>query len=189
MLRMKCANLILAVVWGAALAVNAIAAPLTIDFQQSKIQVAVSSTIDSFVGHLDKFESAIDCDPKDALPAKADVTFDFANLKTGNPDRDATMLGWLAYATNPMASFHLSGWKQTGTTNVASGRLTIHGVSKAVEMPTLVTHEGTKWEISGQVTLDYRDFNLPKIRKALVLTVDPKLVVTFRLVGQLSPSK
>jgi hypothetical protein len=32
--------------------------------------------------------------------------------------------------------------------------------------------------------LDYRDFQLPVIRKALVLTVDPYLTVKFQLVGK-----
>ena len=35
----------------------------------------------------------------------------------------------------------------------------------------------------------HRDFNLPKIRKMLVLVVDPHLTVTFHLVGKLPAAK
>ena len=65
----------------------------------------------------------------------------------------------------------------------------IHGVTQEVQMPVTVTHTGSIWDISGQTTLDYRDFKLSKIRKALVLTVNPKVRVTFHLVGRLAVPK
>ena len=165
------------------------AGTLEIEPQKSKIEVAVHSTIDSFVAHLDKYQANVDCDPAVPLPADADLSFDFADLKTGNPDRDTAMLKWLAYDANPMGIFHLTGWSQSGTTNIAFGQLTIHGVSVAVQMPATVTHDGTTWDISGQATFDYRDFKLSKIRKLFVLTVDPRLTVTFRLSGQVKASQ
>ncbi len=165
------------------------AGTLQIDPGQSKIEVAVHSTIDSFVAHLDKYQANVACDPAVPLPAKADLSFDFADLKTGNPDRDAAMLKWLAYDQNPRGTFHLTGWSQAGTTNIASGQLTIHGVSVPVQMPATVTHDGTTWDISGQTTFDYRDFQLSKIRKLFVLTVDPRLTVTFHLSGQVKASQ
>jgi len=36
---------------------------------------------------------------------------------------------------------------------------------------------------------DYRDFQLPLIRKVMVLTVDPHLTVQFHLVGKAEPSR
>ena len=179
-------NVALLTVGFAALALTASAATLEIDPQQSKIEVAVSSTIDSFVAHLDKYQANVDCDWLVPLPAKADVSFNIADLKTGNADRDAAMLKWLEYDTNPTATFHLTGWSQTGTTNIASGQLSIHGVSVAVQMLVVVTHAGSTWDISGQTTFDYRDFKLTKIRKALFLTVDPHLTVKFHLSGKIT---
>jgi len=186
---MKYLNVALLAVGFVARAITASAASLEIDPQQSKIEVAVSSTIDSFVAHLDKYEATVDCDSSVPLPAKADVNFNFADLKTGNTDRDAAMLKWLEYDANPTATFHLTGWSQAGTTNIASGQLTIHGVSTAVHMPAVVTHTGTTWNISGQTTFDYRDFKLSKIRKALFLTVDPHLTVKFHLSGKITAAQ
>ena len=90
---MKYLNVILLVATLATVALNSRAATLEIDPQQSKIEVVVSSTIDSFVGHLEKYRALVRCDSKAVLPAETDVSFDFTDLKTGNPDRDA--------ATNP----------------------------------------------------------------------------------------
>jgi polyisoprenoid-binding protein YceI len=174
--------LLIAILAGAAAA--AVAAPVEIDYQQSKIDVAVTATIDSFVGHLNKYEASVDPGSSTNQPAQAKVTFNFSDLKTGNTDRDAEMLKWLEYSTTPTASFALTGWKQSGTTNLATGELTIHGVKKAIEMPVTVKDTAGNWDIAGTADFDYRDFNLPKIRKMLVLVVDPHLKVSFHLVGK-----
>lgn len=172
-----------------ALAAAATASPLEIDSHQSKIAVSVSATAHSFAGQLQKYDARIECDAQAALPTKADVSFNFADLKTGNTSRDEAMLKWLEYTNSPTASFHLTGWKQNGATNIALGELTLHGVSKEIQMPAVIKHDGDAWDISGEAEFDHRDFKLSRIRKALILTVDPHLKVTFHLVGKLSDGK
>jgi polyisoprenoid-binding protein YceI len=169
----------------AALSSTVVAGLLEIDTQQSKFEVTVNATLHSFVCHLDRYDAAIDCHSDVTLPAKADFSFDFADLKTGNTNRDAAMLGWLGYDATPKASFHLTGWQQTGTNTVALGEIVMHGVHRTVQIPVTVKNDGETWEISGRFNLDHRDFDLPKIRKALLLTVNPSLKVKFHLVGRL----
>ena len=182
-LPMRLFNVLLLSATFAGFAATSGAASLEIDYKQSKIDVAVSSTIDSFVGHLDKYEAAVDCEAVTNLPTKAAVSFNFSDLKTGNTDRDAEMLKWLEYTANPKATFVLNSWQQSGTTNLAVGELTIHGVKKVIQMPVVATNTKGAWDISGEANFDYRDFNLPKIRKMLMLVVDPHLKVTFHLIG------
>ena len=38
--------------------------------------------------------------------------------------------------------------------------------------------------IDGKVSMDYQNFSLPIIRSMAVMTVDPKLVVRFHVVGK-----
>jgi polyisoprenoid-binding protein YceI len=173
----------------AALVMSLNAAPLELDASQSKVEVAVSCTADSFVGHLEKFQATIECDPAAPLPSKADVSFSFGDLKTGNQDRDAAMLKWLEFDSTPTASFHLTNWGTSGGTNMARGELKIHDVTVALQMPVVVQHDANAWDVSGQAVIDYKDFKLPKIRKALVLTVHPKLKVKFHLVGKIDTVK
>lgn len=169
------------------LALNcALAEKLSLDSQQSKIQVAVSATIDSFVAHLAKYQVSIDCATNSELPDKAEVSFDFKDLKTGNPNRDQAMLKWLDHSATPSCNFVLTGWKTVGATNFAAGTITIHGIKKKVEMPVSVERSGNHCDISGTANLNYQDFNLPIVRKMLLLTVDPHLNVSFHLVGTLS---
>jgi polyisoprenoid-binding protein YceI len=186
---MKLFNVVLITVTFAGLAARTGAAPLELDQHQSKIEVAVSATIDSFVGHLEKYSATVDCEAATNLPTRAAVSFDFSDLKTGKPDRDAEMLKWLEYTTNPKATFALTRWQQSGTTNLAVGELTIHGVKKSIEMPVIAKNTGDNWDITGEADFDYRDFELPKIRKMLLLVVDPHLKVTFHLIGKLPAAK
>lgn len=161
---------------------------LSVDSKQSKIDVSVTATVDSFVGHLENYQANIDCSPTSSMPDKASVTFDFKDLKTGNPSRDTEMLKWLDYSTKPSCNFTLSNWKTVGTTNYAEGSITIHGVKKSLAMPVTVGQTGTNYIITGTADLNYRDFDLPIIRKMLLLTVDPHLHVSFHLVGTI-PAK
>jgi hypothetical protein len=47
-----------------------------------------------------------------------------------------------------------------------------------------VTHDGASWDIDGEAAINYEDYQLPHIRKALVFSVDPGLKVTFHVVGK-----
>jgi polyisoprenoid-binding protein YceI len=165
------------------------AAMLEVNHQESKITVAVVTSVHDFVGELGVYDASIHFDPGATLPDKASVSFDFKGLKTGSKGRDEDMLKWLKYAANPKATFHLTGWKQDGTNSVALGELTMHGVKQTIQMPAIVKQDANVCEITGTANLNYRDFELPVIRKVLLFSVDPHLTVKFHLNGRLSPAK
>lgn len=173
----------------ASLRVSAAGALLQIDQRQSKIEVAVSSTASSFTGRLETYQATIQCEPPQPLPTKADLTFDFKDLKTGAKGRDAHMLKWLQYSKNPTASFHLKGWKKDGSDSLALGELTIHGIQREIRIPVSVKRQSDEYDLDGAVGLDYRDFGLPLIRKALLFSVDPHLQIKFHLAGKLPAAR
>ena len=161
------------------------AGEMTVDSHESQIRVAVTATIDSFVGHLDKYQTQIDFAPNSPLPDKARVSFDFKDLETGNSNRDQAMLDWLDYTKDPTCQFTLKDWKTSDTTNLAEGTISIHGIKELIKMPVAVKHNGTHCEIKGTAKLDYHNFGLPTICKMLFLKVNPHLVVSFDLKGTL----
>lgn len=175
--------------WLTLMAAGGLAATLELDAQQSRISVAVATSVHDFTGTVEVFQNSISFDQRDGQPRKADVSFDFKDLKTGSKGRDRDMLKWLSRAANPKAHFHLTGWKQEGTNSIALGDLTLHGVTQSVQMPTAIKREEDKIEISGMAKLDYRDFKLPVIREMLMFSVDPHMVVTFQLKGVLVDKK
>lgn len=168
----------------AGLPVRGAAAGIDVDYARSRVEVGVKSTVDSFTGHLEKYAVSVEWPPSELLPAKARMSFDFADLKTGDTNRDSAMLKWLGHDSLPGGVFVLGGWRREGTTNLATGELTIHGVKREVSMPVVAGLTNGVWEVDGEAVLDYRDFGLPKIRKALVLTVNPRLRVRFHVVAK-----
>ena len=162
-----------------------LAALLQIDPGQSGIEVAVKSTAASFIARLEKYQAVIEFQSTQELPSKADLSFDFKDLKTGVQGRDSHMLHWLEYSKNPTASFHLKTWHVENGQAYAVGELTIHAVQREIRLPVVVKHQGETYDIQGSTELDHRDFGLPKIRQALLFTVDPHLKIKFHLVGRL----
>jgi len=158
----------------------------TIKLDRSKcyVDVDVKATVDSFTGHLDRYELAVPIDArgkiKDAL-----LQFKFADLKTGKPERDQAMLEWLGSA-DAAGSFDLGllALAPDGQ-GQASGKLTFHGETQLVEFPVHVDVKDGAYTVTGKTTIDYRNWGLKKIRKFGVMTVDPEVTIRFQFVGAL----
>ena len=156
---------------------------LTVDKEHTRIEVAVHATVDSFVGHLAAYQASVAVAPDSGRIERAEVRFQFADLKTGKADRDAKMLAWEESGKFPDGVFVLTALQpRTGGQYDAQGRLTLHGVQRAIAFPvSLSTDHQKTYTVDGEARIDTREFNLPIIRMALVLKVDPVVVVRFHL--------
>jgi polyisoprenoid-binding protein YceI len=72
----------------------------------------------------------------DPIDSKVEVTIDAASVNTGNPDRDAHVRSadFLDVEQFPTFEFHSTRVQPDGGGFVVSGDLTLHGVTKAVEL-------------------------------------------------------
>ena len=164
------------------LAVLAAERPLKVDKAKSFVDVDVSVTVGSFTGHLDDYDARVNVD--DAGKIKSAIfSFKFSDLKTGKPERDTEMIKWLG-GGEPDGRFEMGNLALTpdGQGQV-SGRLVFHGVTELIEFPINVSRADGVYTITGEATIDYRNWNLKKYRRALVLTVDPEVKIRFKLVG------
>ena len=152
-----------------------------IDKAGSFLDVDVDATID-FTAHLDAFDVKVKVDEAGKVKS-ATFGFKFADLKTGKPDRDADMLKWLG-GDSPEGRFEMGNLAVApdGQGQV-SGRLTFHGVTERVEFPVSVTKANGSYTITGETTLDYRNWKLKIIRKAFLFSVAPEVKVRFKLSG------
>lgn len=165
------------------LATQASGADLEIDQTRSRIQVDAKATGHPFTGNLEKYTAAASGDAGTNGPTKLSLTWDFNDLKTGDEKRDKEMIKWLG-GGKPMGSFSFTkSWTDGGKT-YAQGNLTIHGISKAISFPYSVKREGEWATIDGTAKMDYQNFSLPIIKSMVVMTVDPKLIINFHLVGK-----
>jgi polyisoprenoid-binding protein YceI len=164
-------------------AVSVRAADLKVDAERSWTKVYVSATGHSFTGTLKKFTARVSGDPATLKPNAASFEWNFADLDTNEPKRDAQMLQWLEHGKSPNGSFRMSkSWVDQENRTWLQGTLRIHSISKQVAFPIEALKSGDRVKIDGQVWIDYRNFNLPVIRKAII-SVDPKLRVSFHLEG------
>jgi polyisoprenoid-binding protein YceI len=161
-------------------------ASVQVDASRSRIEVDAKATGHSFAGSLGKYAIKVEGDAVSHQPSALDLTWDFTDLKTGDEKRDKEMIKWLGGGT-PKGSFtFVKSWDEKPGGGNAQGTLILNGVSKSVYFPYTVTVDGDWVTIDGKVSLDYQNFKLPLIRAMVVMTVDPKLVVRFHLVGKIS---
>ncbi|MBA4136866.1 MAG: hypothetical protein C0518_06075 [Opitutus sp.] len=160
---------------------------LKIDRSKSYVDIDVEATLHKFTGRLERYELTIPVDAsgkiKDAL-----LKFKFTDLKTGNGERDEAMLHWLGGGT-PEGSFDLGLLALTPDgQGQASGKLMFNGQTHLVELPVNVRAQDGTYTITGQATIDYRNWGLKIFRKFGVAKVDPEVTVRFQFVGDLPPS-
>jgi polyisoprenoid-binding protein YceI len=157
---------------------------VNIDADASRIGIAVRLSMGSFKGVLEKYDARIRIAPGEKFIGKAELDFDFADLKTGNKRRDKDMLEWMDYENHPKGSFRLEGLAAQGEQLEARGTVTLHGVSKPIAFPVTIAVEGERATAEGSVKLNFLDFDLKPIRKMLIITVKPEVTIDFHLEGR-----
>ncbi|WP_438480593.1 YceI family protein [Oleiharenicola lentus] len=154
---------------------------LKVDRSRSFIEVDVDATKD-FTARLDHYDLAVTFDAANKVKS-AVLTFKFTDLKTSDSKRDADMIAWLG-GGSPEGKFDLGNIAQVPNgQGQVSGRLSFHGAVERVEIPISFAREGNDFTITGETVIDYRNWNLPKIRKAMLFTVDPDVKVRFKISG------
>jgi len=161
------------------------AAELKIDKEKSRIQVDVKATGHSFTCNLNDYTAKASGDKTSAAPSAFSLSWDFADLGTGDEKRDKEMIKWLGGGKQTGAFSFTKGWSDGGGMTQAEGTLTVHGVSKTISIPYTVKREGDWLIIDGTAKMNYEDFSLPIIRTMALMTVDPKLTVRFHLTGEI----
>lgn len=160
------------------------AARLQCDPEQSRVEVLVKATVDSFTARLEQFEPEVTFGA-DGRVAAARIRFRFADLKTGKEKRDRAMHEWQQTATFPDGEFVLDTLApESGGQWRAQGRLTFHGRVQPLAFPVAVVTQGETCAIDGEAVVDTREFDLPVIRMMGLLKVDPLVRVRFHLQGK-----
>lgn len=179
---MKCLRLLVASVL-LPLALSAADRSLKIDKARSYVDVDVDATV-NFTARLENYDPVFTVDAAGKIKS-ATLAFNFADLKTGKTDRDAKMIEWLGGGT-PEAKFEVGiiAIAPDGQGQV-TGKLTFHGQTSRVEFPVNTTKTDGTYTITGEASLDYREWGLKVIKTAFVLKVDPIVKIRFKFTGTL----
>ena len=180
------ARCLFALVFGLALAGRAAAAekPLTIDAAQSRVDIVVKASMDSFTGQLNRYEATLTADAEGKI-AGFRLAFQFLDITTGKESRDKAMHKWQETDKHPDGTFVLASLTPAAEGGfTAFGRLTFHGVTRELKFPVTIARDGPRYAIDGEAALDTREFGLPVIRMLALLKVDPIVRIRFHLQAQ-----
>ena len=174
-------------------ALRAAETSLTVDLAHSRIEYAVTATVDSFTGKLDAYSLDLAVDPAAVGGIHhATLRFHFSDLHSGNDKRDRQMHEWQDTPRFPEASFTLSALEPATTPGrfTARGQFIFHGITRELACPLAISNSTDGlWVIDGEARVDTRDFGLPIIRKFALLKVDPLVVVKLHLQARAAPAK
>lgn len=169
------------------LAAWAVPQELVVDAAQSRVEIVVKATVDSFTGRLDAYRAEITVDG--GRVTGATLSFHFKDVHTGKGGRDEAMLEWQETVKHPDGVFTLAELKPADDGRFkARGTLVLHGVSREIVFPVSVITDRMLYAIDGVALLDTQDFGLPVIRKFGLLKIDPVVKVRFHLQGAVAKS-
>lgn len=115
---------------------------------------------------------------------KADFSFNLKDLDTGINARNRKMLNWLDAEKHPRAEFKMTGAEKKRGKYFVKGSFELNGVSREIEIIFKISFRKDLITIDGETELYYTEFALPKI-KMLLLSVNPRLKITFHLEGKI----
>lgn len=168
-------------------AVAASASPVAFNMGSSRVDIAVTATIDSFVAKLQAFEVSATAEPRSGRIDTAVFRCKFDSIRTGDAGRDRDMNEWQQTSSFPDVVFTLAALEtDVSGRSVARGRLRFHGMERSVGFPISIATSGRSIAVDGEVSIDTRDYGLPVISKYLILKVDPTVHLRFHLQGIVS---
>jgi polyisoprenoid-binding protein YceI len=145
-----------------------IAGTWTIDPVHSDVSFTVRHMMVSRVrGHFTRFSGEIVTAPN-PLDSRVTVTIDLDSIDTANPQRDDDMrsANFLEIETHPEMTYRSTGIRQVGDHFVIEGELSLHGVTRPVELELEVNgftkdpFGGTRAGFSARTEIDRRDFGI-----------------------------
>ena len=121
------------------------------------------------MGGFNKFEGAFSHDADNPSASKANVTIDTSSLDTNHAERDTHLRGeeFLDVDNHPTITFTSTGYSGDGSSGKLEGDLTLHGVTKSIEIDVKHIGEdddpwgGYRSGFAGTVDLNASDYGLP----------------------------
>jgi polyisoprenoid-binding protein YceI len=139
------------------------AAKWNVDHAKSRLGFSVIWSGEALNATFKSWKADIAFDPADLAHAKVVATIDVGSEDSGSPDNDDGLKGaeGFAIAQFPAAKFETTGFtSKGGNAYVATGRLTLHGVSKPITLPFTLTMSGSTAHIVGKAVVSRIDFGL-----------------------------
>lgn len=137
----------------------------------------------ALAGHCEKFTADIAFDPAALTASAVKVIIDTSACKTGEAQKDEYLpqAVWFNVSAFPNAVFEAKNFRHEGGDKyVASGTLTLKGVTKNVDLPFTLNIDGAKAHVVGETTLQRLAFGVgdgPQLSSPDVAGLDVKVKI------------
>jgi polyisoprenoid-binding protein YceI len=167
--------------WGAPAALRASELPVVVDQSHSRFLMQVKTDFSGFTAELSDYHIDVLADADSGKITSAQISFPFSAVKTCDLRRDRDMLVWENNDQFPQVVCTLTRLDPHGEAKfTAQSEVLFHGVKKTISFPvTVIINPNQTYVVDGEADIDTRDFNLPKVRKYLVITLNPVVHVVF----------
>lgn len=164
----------------------------------SRVGFDGKSTLHDFSGVTSKLCGSLDVDlSHPEKEPKAEVQVQAAMLETGVEGRDEEMYTTLDTKSHPEIRFELISFTSKNVdagaekvVGVAHGRMTIHGVSKEVDMTTSLSLDASRrLHVDGEMPLDMTDYKITPPSKMGLVGMEKDVKVWIRLRARMEEAK
>jgi len=135
----------------------------TVDKAASKIGWSTTFQGEAINGAFGGYSAQIAFDPARLEQSHVKVSIDLASVASGDNDRDGTLKSdqFFNVASFPKAVYEASKFTKTDATHfVAHGKLSLHGVTKALDLPFSLTVRNGTADMNGAADLDRTAFSV-----------------------------
>ncbi len=167
-------------------ATPASAAHWNVDYAKSKLGFTVAWSNEPFVGAFKSWKADIDFDPADLAHAHADVAIDLASEASDETEFDEGLKGALGFQVSqfPAAHFVATGFMhRSGNEYVATGKLSLRGVTKDVTLPFTLTLDGAHAHMKGMALVIRTDYGVGQGQWSAPTPVARDVTVTIDIVA------
>jgi polyisoprenoid-binding protein YceI len=163
-----------------------------IDPAESRVWFDADAPLHSFRGKTHQITGYVTLRPGSPPQlADASVIIDAASLDTGNRERDADMRDdFLEVKRFPSIEFRMGevptprpAANEAAWDLVLQGKLTVHGITRDVKVPTTVSLASERATARGRIHLDMRDYNI-RVPRLLLIPMKSEVLVGFEVVAR-----
>jgi len=158
-------------------------APKKIDRAKSSIRFVSTQMNVPVEGRFTRIDATVAFDPAKPEATKAEFEVDLGSIDMGSPEgeTEAKRKPWLNVDAFPKATFVAESVKAAGPGKyVATGKLTIKGISQAISAPFSLTQDAGARVVEGQFTLKRLLFRIGEGPWSDTDTVADDVLVRFR---------
>ena len=139
------------------------AAAWKVDHTKSRLGFTVQWSGEALIATFKTWKADITFDPLELAHARAVVIIDLDSETSGSPDNDDGLQGPEGFSTGqfPTAKFETTSFTAKGANAyVATGRLSLHGVTRPITLPFTLTITGNTAHMVGKAVVSRLDFGL-----------------------------